>query len=370
MTDLVSSDFSRRKTREIYLGDLVIGGNAPIVVQSMNNSDTRDIKGSIRQIEQMAEAGCELTRLAIPDLEAAAAFAEIRKKSPLPLVADIHFDYRLALAAIEAGADKIRINPGNIGSEDRIKQVVLAAKERKIPIRVGVNSGSLDRKIIDKYGGVNARSMSISVMEATKSIEKYGFHDIVISIKASDPILTIKAYRQLAMMTDYPLHLGVTEAGTLRDGVIRSAVGIGTLLAEGIGDTLRVSLTADPVEEIRAAYTILKSLGLRDRGPLLISCPTCGRTEVDLVRIAGEVERALEGIKEPIKVAVMGCAVNGPGEAREADIGIAGGRGEFLIFRRGEIVRKVSESEAVAALLALADEICLERENIRKGTQE
>ena len=369
MTDIGAFDFNRRKSREVLVGDLVIGGTAPIVVQSMNNTDTRDVEACLQQIEQLAEAGCEMTRLAVPDQEAATAFASIRKRSPMPLVADIHFDYRLALAAIEAGADKIRINPGNIGSEDRIKQVVLAAKERSIPIRVGVNSGSLDRKIIDQYGGVNARSMSVSVMEATKAIERYDFNDIVISIKASDPALTIKAYRLLSTMTDYPLHLGVTEAGTMRDGVIRSAVGIGTLLAEGIGDTLRVSLTADPVEEIKAAYSILKSLGLRDRGPLLISCPTCGRTAVDLVRIAGEVEKALEGIKEPIKVAVMGCAVNGPGEAREADIGIAGGRGEFIIFRRGEIVRKVPESEAVAALLALADEICQERENTRKGTQ-
>jgi (E)-4-hydroxy-3-methylbut-2-enyl-diphosphate synthase len=355
-------DFSRKKTREVRVGSLIIGGNAPIVVQSMNNTDTRDVTASIRQIEELAEAGCELTRLAVPDLQAAEAFANIRKKSPLPIVADIHFDYRLALAAIEAGADKIRINPGNIGGEDRLSQVVKAAKERGVPIRVGVNSGSLDRKIIDKHGGVNAASMSESVLQATRQIEKYDFEDIVISIKASDPALTIAAYRLLADKTDYPLHLGVTEAGTMREGVIRSAVGIGTLLAEGIGDTLRVSLTADPVEEIRAAYAILKSLGLRARGALLVSCPTCGRTAVDLVRIAQEVEEALASVTEPIKVAVMGCAVNGPGEAREADVGIAGGKGEFIIFRRGEIIRKVPEQEAVTALMAVVDEVCRERE--------
>jgi (E)-4-hydroxy-3-methylbut-2-enyl-diphosphate synthase len=318
----------------------------------MNNTDTRDVAATLRQIEALAEAGCELTRLAIPDLQSAEALAEIRRRSPLAIVADIHFDYRLALAAIEAGADKIRINPGNIGGPDRVRQVAQAARARRIPIRVGVNSGSLSREVIDRFGGVNAESMVTSALESVALLERWDFSDIVISIKASDPALTIETYRLLARQTDYPLHVGVTEAGTWREGVIRSAVGIGTLLAEGIGDTMRVSLTADPVEEIHAAYSILKALGLRRHGPELISCPTCGRTSVDLIKIAEEVERRLKGLDCSLKVAVMGCAVNGPGEARSADVGLAGGKGEFLIFAHGEILRKVSEEEAVDALMA------------------
>jgi (E)-4-hydroxy-3-methylbut-2-enyl-diphosphate synthase len=270
----------------------------------------------------------------------------------LPIVADIHFDHRLALAAIQAGADKIRINPGNIGGPDRVRQVAEAARERGVPIRVGVNSGSLSREVIDRFGGVNAQSMVTSALESVALLEAWDFSDIVISIKASDPALTIETYRLLSARTDYPLHLGVTEAGTKREGSIRSAVGIGTLLAEGIGDTLRVSLTADPVDEIAAAYSILQALSLRRRGPELISCPTCGRTSVDLIRIAGEVEARLKTIKTPLKVAVMGCAVNGPGEARHADVGIAGGKGEFLIFVHGQVIRKVPEAEAVEALMA------------------
>jgi (E)-4-hydroxy-3-methylbut-2-enyl-diphosphate synthase len=358
-----NENFKRRKTNRVRVGNLYIGGDAPIAVQSMNNTDTRDVKSSLYQLDQLAEAGCEIGRLAIPDREAVEAFARIKRHSPIPLVADIHFDYRLALAAIDAGADKIRINPGNIGSDDRIAQIVKAAREHSIPIRVGVNSGSLSRAMIDKYGGVNAQSMAASAIDATKLLENHEFDSIVISIKASDPALTIESYRLLSARTAHPLHLGVTEAGTAREGVIRSAVGIGTLLAEGIGDTLRVSLTADPIEEIKAAYGILKALGLRDRGPLLISCPTCGRTEVDLVTIASQIEKALETIKQPIRVAVMGCAVNGPGEAREADIGIAGGKGEFLIFRRGRIIRKVPESEVVAALMAEIEILCRESDN-------
>jgi (E)-4-hydroxy-3-methylbut-2-enyl-diphosphate synthase len=342
---------TRKTTRIVQVGPVRIGGLAPVVIQSMNNTDTRDVAATLEQIRRLAEAGCELTRVAIPDQEAAAALAVIRRQSPLPIVADIHFDYRLALAAIAAGADKIRINPGNIGGPDKVAQVARAAREHGIPIRVGVNSGSLSQTMIDRYGGVNVDSMVGSALESVRLLEDEHFTDLVISIKASDPLLTIETYRRLSELTDYPLHLGVTEAGTLRDGVIRSAVGIGTLLAEGIGDTLRVSLTADPVEEIRAAWSILQALGLRSRGPQLISCPTCGRTAVDLVRVAEEVERRLQSIKLPIKVAVMGCAVNGPGEASHADVGLAGGRGEFLIFRHGKIIRKVPEDRAVDELM-------------------
>lgn len=350
--------FERRKTRQVRVGNVLIGGGAPIAVQSMNNTDTRDVQATLRQIHALHEAGCEITRLAVPDQAAAAAFAEIRRISPIPIVADIHFDYRLAIEAIKAGADKIRINPGNIGSPERIAAVVQAARERDIPIRVGVNSGSLSQTMLDRFGGVNARSMTESALEAMRLIEDCGYDQLVISIKASDPALTIETYRLLSERTDHPLHLGVTEAGTVREGAIRSAVGIGTLLAEGIGDTLRVSLTADPVEEIHAAYSILKALGLRRRGVEFVSCPTCGRTEVDLVRIATEVERRLQSVDAPIRVAVMGCAVNGPGEARGADVGIAGGKGIFLLFRGGSIIRRVSEEEAVDALLGEIAVIC------------
>ena len=344
--------FERKITRQVQVGSLKIGGGAPIVIQSMNNTDTRDVAATLRQIHELAAAGCDMTRLAVPDLEAAEAFAAIRRESPLPIVADIHFDYRLALAALRSGADKIRINPGNIGGPDRVRQVVSAARERGVPIRVGVNSGSLSREVIDRFGGINAQSMVASALESVALLENWDFQDIVISIKASDPALTIETYRLLSAQSDYPLHLGVTEAGTRREGAIRSAIGIGTLLAEGIGDTLRVSLTADPVDEIQAAFSILKALGLRRHGPELISCPTCGRTSVDLIKIAGEVEERLKSVTAPLKVAVMGCAVNGPGEARHADVGIAGGKGEFLIFVHGEIIRKVPEAEAVEALMA------------------
>ena len=344
--------FERKITRPVHVGDVTIGGGAQIVIQSMNNTDTRDVKATLRQIDQLAEAGCDLTRLAIPDLESADALARIRPLSALPIVADIHFDYRLALAALAAGADKIRINPGNIGGPDRVSQVAAAARERGVPIRVGVNSGSLSREIVDRFGGVNAQSMVASALESVALLEQWDFNDIVISIKASDPALTIQTYRLLSEKTQYPLHLGVTEAGTRNEGAIRSAIGIGTLLAEGIGDTMRVSLTADPVDEIGAAYSILKALGLRSHGPQLISCPTCGRTSVDLIRSAAEVEERLKTVKAPIKVAVMGCAVNGPGEARHADVGLAGGKGEFLLFSHGEIIRKVPQEQAIEALMA------------------
>ncbi len=349
---------NRRSTRIVQVGAIRIGGDAPVVLQSMNNTDTRDVAATLAQIRRLADEGCEITRVAIPDLEAAQALAAIRRESPLPVVADLHFDYRLALAAIAAGADKIRINPGNIGGQDRVRLVADAARARGIPIRVGVNSGSLSQMMIDRFGGVNAESMVASALESVAMLEAADFGDIVISIKASDPLLTIETYRLLASRTDYPLHVGVTEAGTLREGMIRSAVGIGTLLAEGIGDTLRVSLTADPVEEVRAAWSILKALDLRQRGPHLISCPTCGRTAVDLQRVAEAVEQELRSITAPIRVAVMGCAVNGPGEARHADVGLAGGKGEFLIFRKGEIIRKVPESEAVAALMQEIQQLC------------
>ena len=344
--------FERKITRPVHVGNLTIGGGAQIVIQSMNNTDTRDVQATLRQIDQLAEAGCDLTRLAIPDQESADALARIRPLSALPIVADIHFDYRLALAALAAGADKIRINPGNIGGPDRVRQVAAAARERDVPVRVGVNSGSLSREIVDRFGGVNAQSMVASALESVALLEQWDFNDIVISIKASDPALTIQTYRLLSEKTQYPLHLGVTEAGTRNEGAIRSAIGIGTLLAEGIGDTLRVSLTADPVDEIAAAYSILKALGLRSHGPQLISCPTCGRTSVDLIRIAAEVEERLKTVKAPIKVAVMGCAVNGPGEARHADVGLAGGKGEFLLFSHGEIIRKVPQEQAIEALMA------------------
>jgi len=352
--------FERRKTRQVRVGDILLGGDAPIVVQSMNNTDTRDVQGTLRQIRALHEAGCEITRLAVLDRAAAEAFGEIRRGSPIPIVADIHFDYRLAIAAIQAGADKIRINPGNIGGQDRVEQVVAAARERQVPIRVGVNSGSLGQDMLDRFGGVNARSMTESALAAVRLIEQCDYDNLVISIKASDPALTIETYRLLSAQTDYPLHLGVTEAGTIREGTIRSAVGIGTLLAEGIGDTLRVSLTADPVEEIAAAYSILKALGLRRRGVEFVSCPTCGRTMVDLVGIATTVEDRLKKLQAPIRVAVMGCAVNGPGEARGADVGIAGGKGEFLIFRSGQVLRKVPEHEAVEALMAEIRSFCVE----------
>jgi (E)-4-hydroxy-3-methylbut-2-enyl-diphosphate synthase len=342
---------NRHRTRSVLIGPVRIGGDAPVAVQSMNNTDTRDVEATLAQIGRLAEAGCEITRVAIPDRAAAEALREIRRRSSLPIVADIHFDYRLALAAIAAGADKIRINPGNLGGPERLREVAAAARSRQIPIRVGVNAGSLSRSILDQYGGVTAPAMAASALEAVALLEDCQFTDLVISIKASEPLLNLEAYRLVAARTDYPLHIGVTEAGTLREGMIRSAVGIGALLAAGLGDTLRVSLTADPVEEVRTAYSILRALDLRRRGPQLISCPTCGRTEVDLERIAAEVEARLGEFSEPIRVAVMGCAVNGPGEARQADVGLAGGKGEFLIFRRGEIVRKVSQDKAVEALI-------------------
>jgi (E)-4-hydroxy-3-methylbut-2-enyl-diphosphate synthase len=341
----------RKTTNLIQIGDVKIGAGSPIAVQSMNNTDTRDAVSTIRQIKLLHEAGCDITRVAIPDREAALALAMIVKESPIPVVADIHFDYRLALLAIENGAAKIRMNPGNIGDESRVREIAIAAKERGIPIRVGVNSGSISPDVIRTFGGINRESMAHSATEAIRQLEKVGFYDIVVSIKSSDPLLTIESYRLLSEQTPYPLHLGVTEAGTLHEGVIRSAVGIGTLLAEGIGDTIRVSLTGDPVEEVRAAYSILKSLSLKKRGITMISCPTCGRTSVPLVEIAEKLEKMTMDLPYDLKIAVMGCAVNGPGEAKDADLGIAGGLGEFLLFEKGVAVRKISQESVLDELM-------------------
>lgn len=341
----------RRKTKLIEVGNINIGAESPISVQSMANTDTRDIGSTIDQIKRLQDAGCDLVRVAVPDMQAADAVSEIKSKINIPLIADIHFDYRLAVKAIENGTDKIRINPGNIGGVERVRKVVDKAKERNIPIRVGVNSGSLEKDLLAKYGGVTVEGLVESALNNVKMIEDLGYDNLVISIKASSVVETIEAYRLVSQKTDYPLHIGVTEAGTLFRGTIRSAVGIGTLLADGIGDTLRVSLTGDPVEEVRVGIEVLKSLELRKQGITFVSCPTCGRTRVNLVEIANRIEQELAKIDKPIKVAVMGCAVNGPGEAREADIGVACGDGCGLIFKKGEILRKVPEDRIVEELL-------------------
>ncbi|MEG6611977.1 flavodoxin-dependent (E)-4-hydroxy-3-methylbut-2-enyl-diphosphate synthase [Pseudoclostridium thermosuccinogenes] len=341
----------RKPTKKIRVGDIFIGGDAPITVQSMTNTDTRDAASTIEQIKRLEEAGCDIVRVAVPDNEAAAAIAKIKKAISIPLVADIHFDYRLALASMENGADKIRLNPGNIGGRDRVKAVVEQAKQRGIPIRIGVNSGSVEKPILEKYGGVTPEGMVESALNHAAILEDFDFDNIVFSIKASSVPMTIAAYRLMSEKSRYPLHIGVTEAGTINRGTIKSSVGLGCLLAEGIGDTIRVSLTGDPVEEVRVGLEILKSLGLMTGGIDFVSCPTCGRCQVDLIRIANEVEEKLRPLKKNIKVAVMGCAVNGPGEAREADIGIAGGKGEVLLFKKGKVVRKIPQEMAVEELL-------------------
>ena len=345
----------RKLTREVKIGSLKMGGTNPIIIQSMCNTDTRDVEATVAQILALEKAGCELVRVAIPDMAAADAVGEIKKRIHIPLVADIHFDYRLALRVMELGIDKVRINPGNIGDEARIKQVVDMAKEKQI--RIGVNSGSLEKELVEKYDGVTPQGLVESAMKHVHILEKFGFYDIVVSIKASDVPFSIEAYRLLSEAIPYPIHVGITEAGTPYAGTIKSAVGIGTILAMGIGDTIRVSLTGDPIEEIRAAKEILKSLGLRQFGVTFVSCPTCGRTEIDLISIANEVEEKCRSIQKNIKVAVMGCVVNGPGEAKEADLGIAGGKGVGLVFKKGEIVRKVSEDKLVAALMEEIDRI-------------
>lgn len=334
-------------TKTVSVGSVLIGGGNPVKVQSMNNTKTGDVEATLNQIFAMKEAGCDITRVAVPDMEAALALKEITKRSPLPVVADIHFDYRLAIESAKNGAAKIRINPGNIGGPEKLRQVADICKERGLPIRVGVNSGSLDRKLVEEYGGVCAENMTRSALDAVKLLEDVDFDDIVISIKSSSPRLTIDTYKELAKRCDYPLHVGVTEAGTLREGMIKSAVGIGSLLSQGIGDTIRVSLTGDPIDEVYAGISILKALDMRKGGITFISCPTCGRTEVPLIELASEIERRICNLPYDLKVAVMGCVVNGPGEARGADIGLAGGKGEFLLFKNGQTVRKLKAESAV-----------------------
>lgn len=342
---------NREHTRVIRIGDRVIGGGNPVLIQSMCNTKTQDIEATVAQIKALTIAGCDIIRVAVPDMEAAKALKEIKKQITIPLVADIHFDYRLAIASIEAGADKIRINPGNIGSEDRVRAVVEKAKEYNIPIRVGVNSGSLEKNLIETYGGVTAQGIVDSALDKVRMIEELGYDNLVISIKSSDVMMCIKAHELISEQTDYPLHVGITESGTLVSGTIKSSVGLGVILYEGIGDTIRVSLTGDPLEEIKAARLILKSLGLRRGGVEVVSCPTCGRTRIDLISLANQVEEMVSKFDHlEVKVAVMGCVVNGPGEAREADIGIAGGIGEGLLIKKGEVIRKVPEDQLLMAL--------------------
>ena len=348
-------------TKKVLIGNVEVGGGSSVKIQSMNNTDTRDANATLAQIQELADNGCDITRVAIPDMEAAESLKEITSKSPIPVVADIHFDYRLALAAADNGTSKIRINPGNIGGPENVKLVADKCKERHIPIRVGVNSGSISREILAKYGEVNADAMTESALGAVKLLEDQDFDDIVISIKSSSPRLTIDTYRILSKSCDYPLHVGVTEAGTVREGAIKSAVGIGALLAEGIGDTIRVSLTGNPVDEVITAKQILKALDLRDGGITFISCPTCGRTQVPLIELAGQIEQKVSKLPYNLKVAVMGCVVNGPGEARECDIGIAGGKDEFVLFEKGVPVRKIPASVAVEEFV---------REVIRVGEEK
>lgn len=340
----------RDHTRKITIGNKVIGGGNPILIQSMTNTRTENVQATVEQILALEAAGCEIIRCTVPNEEAARALSEIKKQIHIPLVADIHFDYRMAIAAMENGADKIRINPGNIGSRERVKAVVDVAKERNIPIRVGVNSGSLEKPLIEKYGGVTAEGIVESALDKVHIIEELGYDNLVISIKSSDVMMCVKAHELLAGQTDYPLHVGITESGTVQSGNIKSAIGLGIILNEGIGDTIRVSLTGNPVEEIKSAKLILRTLGLRKGGIEVVSCPTCGRTQIDLIGLAGQVEKLVEDYPLDIKVAVMGCAVNGPGEAREADIGIAGGIGEGLLIKKGQIIRKVPEEQLLAVL--------------------
>lgn len=341
----------RKQKRIVNIGGVKIGGDNPVAIQSMCNTDTRDVKATVNQILELENAGCEIIRVAVPDMVAAKAVADIKKQIHIPLVVDIHFDYRLALECMKNGADKVRINPGNIGDRDRVKQVVEMAKEREIPIRIGVNGGSLERELLQKYGGVTADALVESAMGHVAILDELNFNNVVVSIKISDVPKMLCAYRKFNEISDIPLHIGVTESGTLKGGTVKSAVGIGALLAEGIGDTMRVSLTANPVEEIYTAYDIQKVLGMRKTGAEIVSCPTCGRTQLDLISIANEVEKRAANIDKPIKIAVMGCAVNGPGEAREADIGIAGGKGEGLIFKKGEIIKKVPQDSLVDELM-------------------
>lgn len=352
---------ARRQTRALNVGGVQVGGGAYISVQSMTNTHTDDAEATLAQIRQLAEAGCDIIRCAVPDMAAAEGLKRICKESPIPVIADIHFDYKLALAAIEAGVDALRLNPGNIGGEEKVRAVVEAARVRNIPIRIGVNAGSLPKDLLEKYGHPTPEALVEAAWRHIHILEDMDYRNIKISLKCHDVPMTLAAYRLMASQCDYPLHVGITEAGTVNSGIIKSAVGIGTLLAEGIGDTIRVSLTGDPVNEVKVAYEILKSLGLRAYGPTMISCPTCGRTRINLEKLALEVESRLAGIKDTITVAVMGCVVNGPGEAREADVGLAGGIGEGLIFRKGVVVRKVPEDQLVSELFKEIEQILKER---------
>lgn len=340
----------RDNTKVIQIGNRAIGGGNPIAIQSMTNTKTEDVNATVEQIHRLEEAGCDIIRCAVPTMEAARALGQIKKQISIPLVADIHFDYRLAIAAMENGADKIRINPGNIGDEEKVRAVVNAAKSRNIPIRVGVNSGSLEKEYIEEYGGVTAEGIVRSALGKVQLIEQMGYDNLVISIKSSDVLMCIKAHELIAKQTDYPLHVGITESGTILSGNIKSAIGLGNILYQGIGDTIRVSLTGDPVEEVRSAKLILRTLGLRRGGVTVVSCPTCGRTQIDLIGLAGQVEELVKDMDLDIKVAVMGCVVNGPGEAREADLGIAGGKGEGLLIKKGEVIKKVPEEQLLFAL--------------------
>lgn len=340
----------RHKTREVKIGNRIIGGNHPIAIQSMTNTKTEDVAATVAQIQQLTKAGCEIIRCAVPTMEAAKALGEIKKQIAIPLVADIHFDYRLAIAAMENGADKIRINPGNIGSAERVKAVVDEARRRNIPIRVGVNSGSLEKNLVEKYHGVTAEGIVESALDKVKMIEDMGYDNLVISIKSSDVMMCVKAHELIASKTDHPLHVGITEAGTLISGNIKSSIGLGLILSQGIGDTIRVSLTGDPIEEIKSAKLILRTLGLRQGGIEVVSCPTCGRTQINLIQLANQVETMVAEFPLDIKVAVMGCVVNGPGEAKEADLGVAGGIGEGLIIKHGKVFKKVPEEELLPAL--------------------
>lgn len=350
----------KKLTRQIQIGNVTIGGGAPCSVQSMCSTDTRDTAATLAQIRRLAEAGCELVRCAVLDMEAAEALGRIKSESPMPVIADIHFDYRLALKVLAGGIDGLRLNPGNIGERWKVAEVVKAASERRVPIRIGVNAGSLEKELLQKYGHPTAEAMVESALGHVRILEELGYDQIKISLKASDVMKTVEAYRLLAAAVDYPLHIGITEAGTTFSGTIKSSVGLGILLADGIGDTMRVSLTGDPVDEVRVGFEILKALGIRRHGVNFVSCPTCGRCQIDLIRVAEEVERRLMNIDTPLTVAVMGCVVNGPGEAREADVGIAGGRGEGLLFRHGEVVRKVPESEMADALVAEVEKLVKE----------
>ncbi|SDB98655.1 MULTISPECIES: flavodoxin-dependent (E)-4-hydroxy-3-methylbut-2-enyl-diphosphate synthase [unclassified Candidatus Frackibacter] len=342
---------ARRDSKQVSMGGVKIGGDAPISVQSMTNTDTRDVEATVRQIHSLEEVGCELIRIAVPDMVAANKVDKIKAKINIPLIADIHFNHKLALRVLELGIDGLRINPGNIGSEEKVRELAKLAKDKGVPIRIGVNAGSLEKELLVKYGAPTAEAMVESALRHVRLLEEYEFTDIIISLKSSDVLMTLRAYQLMADKVDYPLHLGITEAGTEWAGTIKSAVGLGSILSRGLGDTIRVSLTGDPVEEVKVGYEILKSLGLRQKGPQIISCPTCGRCEINLIDVANEVESKIRDLDTNIKVAIMGCVVNGPGEAREADIGIAGGKKEGLLFKEGEVVKKVAGEELVDTLL-------------------